>query len=58
MTQDEAMEVLAELREECIAASANKYPFKQPISKVMMIKRVQAIDIILDALKGVSHDKS
>lgn len=58
MTIDEAMETLAELREECIAASANKYPSKQPETKTMMIKRVQAIDIILDTLKGVSRDKS
>lgn len=47
MTIQEAMEVLAELREECIAASCNKYPFKQPENKALMYKRVQAIDVIL-----------
>lgn len=58
MTVQEAMEVLAELREECIAASANKYPFKQPENKALMYKRVQAIDIILDTVKGGCHDES
>ena len=58
MTIQEAMEVLAELREECIAASANKYPFKQPENKALMYKRVQAIDVILDAMKGGFHDES
>ncbi len=57
MTIDEAMRVLAELREAYFAASMHQYPigFTQEYTDKVISKRVQAIDKVLNVLQ--EHEK-
>lgn len=56
MTIEEATLILAELRESMIASSMRMgYAYEM---KSTLADRVQAIDIVLDAVGGVQHDES
>ncbi|MBP5361838.1 MAG: hypothetical protein J6Y71_02240 [Ruminococcus sp.] len=57
MNIDEAMNVLAELRESYFAASMHQYPigFTQEYTDKVISKRVQAIDKVLNVLRD--HEK-
>lgn len=53
MTLEEAMVILAELREAYITASTHRFPlvFNQEYCDRVINKRVQAIDTVLDYLQ-------
>lgn len=53
MTLEEAMVILAELREAYITASTHRFPlaFNQDYCDGVINKRVQAIDTVLDYLQ-------
>lgn len=53
MTLEEAMVILAELREAYITASTHRFPlaFNQDYCDGVINKRVQAIDTVFDYLK-------
>lgn len=52
MTVSEAMNTLAELREDLIMLSCDEFLFRKPDSKPLLSKRVQAIDIIIKVMEG------